>query len=151
MNLYAFSDEGRRRQPLRNTPGAIQYSATPRLRKCYGWTMLSGEQLCALPPGTRPPEKRLDGLTRKIVRGEEYHAIVYEYVPDSSHDPVIFDIVQDQLDLFWLSGFCMVPLRAENWKGSGILVDMADLICPWHAAWFPGLYRQRHAGEIIVQ
>lgn len=151
MNLYAFSDEGRRHRPFRNTPGAIQYSAAPHLRKCYGWTMLSGEQLCALPSGNRPAEERINGLTRKIVRGEQYHAILYEYVPDSSHSPIVSDIVQDQLDLFWLSGFCMVPLRAENWKGSGILVDMADLICPWHAAWFPSLYRQRHAGDIVEQ
>ena len=122
----------------------------PHVRRCYGWKMLSGEQLYALPSNTRPPEVRVDGLTRKVRRGEEHHAIVYDYVSDSQ-GPIVSDFVQDRLDLFWLSGFCMVPLRAGNWKGSGKLVDIADLICPWHAGWFPSQHGQRHAGEIIDQ
>lgn len=54
-NIYAFSDEGRRRQWFRDTPGAIEYTNAPRMRKYFGWTTISGEKLCALRPDARPP------------------------------------------------------------------------------------------------
>ncbi|PNY22354.1 Uncharacterized protein TCAP_07149 [Tolypocladium capitatum] len=146
-NLHAFSDEGRRRQRFRNTPGAVEYTDALRTRKCFGWTTISGEELCALRPDSRPPEMNMDGVIREISPTECYYAIVYEYVPDTQC-ALAADVLQAQLDFFWLSGFCLVPLRAENWKGPGILLDLADLICPWQAAWFASLYRQRRAREV---
>lgn len=77
----------------------------------------------------RVPEVRLDGAVRDISPSEDYHAIVYEYVSDTGC-AFSSEIVQAQLDFFWLAGFCLVPSRVENWKGVGILVDMADLIYP---------------------
>ncbi|KAM5368762.1 hypothetical protein ACJZ2D_009316 [Fusarium nematophilum] len=147
LNLHAFSDEGRTRQLFRNTPGAIQYSTTPHLRKCYGWIVISGKELCALPSKVRTPEAKVDDVVREISPNEDYHAVVYEYV-SNTRCTLSTEAVQAQLDFFWLAGFCLVPLRIENWKGTGILVDMADLICPWHAAWFPSQYEQRDAREV---
>lgn len=147
-NLHAFSDEGRSRQRFRETPGAVKYSTVPHLRKCYGWTMISGKELCALPPSMVSPRVRLDADMREISPSQDYHAIVYEYVSDSDH-ALDIEVVQAQLDLFWLAGFCLVPMRIENWKGAGVLVDMADLICPWHAGWFSSRYKRRHAREVM--
>ncbi|RSL58327.1 hypothetical protein CEP51_014092 [Fusarium floridanum] len=61
LNLHAFSNEGLDRKLFRETPGAVKYSALPHLRKCYGWTMMSGKELCALPSILRPREMRPDG------------------------------------------------------------------------------------------
>lgn len=146
-NLHAFSDGGRERQSFRDTPGAIEYGTPPRVRRCYGWMMISGEELCALPLKMRIPEVRLQGAVRNISPREDYHAIVYEYVSNTGC-ALSSEVVQAQLDFFWLAGFCLVPSRAENWKGVGILVDMADLICPWHIPWHPSLYGQRRAAEV---
>ncbi|KAH7151929.1 hypothetical protein B0J13DRAFT_251942 [Dactylonectria estremocensis] len=147
LNLHAFSDEGRRRQLFRKKPGVVQYSNTPQLRKCHGWTMMTGKELYALPSFARPSAVRVDRIMRDISPSEDYYAIVYEYVSDGQSG-LATDEVQAQLDFFWLTGFCLVPLRTENWKGTGILVDMADLVCPWHAAWFPSLYKRRGAREV---
>ncbi|POR37596.1 Uncharacterized protein TPAR_02232 [Tolypocladium paradoxum] len=146
-NLHAFSDEGRQQKLFRDAPGAVNHTSTPRTRKCFGWTTLRGEDLCALRPDARPPEVQMDGLARGISPTESYCAILYEFLPDNSC-ALAADVLQSQLDFFWLSGFCLVPLRSENWKGPGILLDLADLICPWQAGWFSSLYRRRQAEEI---
>lgn len=150
LNLHAFSDEGLDRKLFRNKPGAVKYSTVPNLRKCHGWTMMSGKELYALPPILRPGEVRIDGKMRELLRSESYHAIVYEYVSDSGH-ALDTEAVQSQLDFFWLTGFCLVPMRADNWEGAGVLVDMADLVCPWHAGWFTSLYKRRDAKEVMQQ
>lgn len=146
-NLYAFSDEGRRQKRFRDVPGAINHTNTPRMRKCFGWTTVRGEDLCALHRNARLPRVKIDGLTRGISPTESYHAILYEFVPDNS-DVLSTDAVQSQLDFFWLTGFCLTPLRSENWKAPGVLMDLADLICPWHAGWFSSKYKRRQAEEI---
>lgn len=109
---------------------------------------ISGNELFALPRGLKPVDIKLDGNVRRISRNEEYHAIVYEYLPDSG-SAMDVEVIQAQLDLFWLAGFCMVPVRKENWKGSGVLLDMADLICPWHVGWYPDMYKRRPAEDIV--
>ncbi|RDA91336.1 hypothetical protein CP533_1584 [Ophiocordyceps camponoti-saundersi (nom. inval.)] len=126
QNLHAFSDEGRRRQRFRDTPGAINYSNLPQTRKAFGWTTVESEQLYALRAHLRPRAIQIDGLRREISGHETYYAIVYEYLPDH-HGAFAADVVQSSLDLFWLSGFCLVPFRAANWKSPGILLDLADL------------------------
>lgn len=146
-NLHAFSDEGRERQSFRDTPGAIEYNTPPRVKRCYGWMMISGQELCTLPLRMRALEVRLDGAVRDISPSEDYHAIVYEYISDNgcTFSP---EVVQAQLDFFWLAGFCLVPSPVENWRGTGILVDMADLVCPWHIPWHPMLYGPRRAAGL---
>ncbi|KAI5860387.1 hypothetical protein GGS23DRAFT_613950 [Durotheca rogersii] len=140
-NLHAFSDEGRRKQRFRDTPGAIPYSSAPRLRQCFGWTKVSGKELYALRREMWPPRAVLGGLVREIRPSEEYYAIVYELIPQDQ-PAMDVHVTQSQLDFFWLVGFCFVPMRLENWAGPGMLLDMADIICPWHAGWFKALYRR---------
>ncbi|KAK4078102.1 hypothetical protein Purlil1_12071 [Purpureocillium lilacinum] len=146
-NLHAFSDEGRQRKRFRDVPGAINHTSTPRLRECFGWTTVAGGDLCALQPDVRPPRVHMDGRPRGISPNESYYAILYELLPDDTC-ALVADVLQSQLDFFWLCGFCLVPLRSENWKGPGILLDLADLICPWQAGWFSSTYRRRRAQEI---
>ncbi|KAF4944504.1 hypothetical protein FGADI_12643, partial [Fusarium gaditjirri] len=134
-NLHAFSNEGCSRQLYRKMLGALEYSAAPRLRECYGWTSISGKELCTMPSVLYPPEVRLGDEVRKISPTDEYCAIVYEYVP-SSDVGLDVDVVQAQLDFLWLGGWCLVPLQPANWGGVGILLDMGDPICLWHAGWF---------------
>lgn len=147
LNLHAFSDEGRSRQLHRKNLGAVEYSTAPRLRECYGWTSISGDEYCRLPSVLHPPEVRSGREVRNIWPTEEYRAIVYEYVP-SSDAGLDVDIVQAQLDFLWLGGWCLVPLRPENWGGVGILLDMADPICLWHASWFQSRYTRKCAKEM---
>jgi len=110
--------------------------------------MISGRSLCGLDPEVCPPRVTLDGVVRKILPTEEYYAIVYEFVPESQL--VDMDVMQSQLDFYWLAGFCLVPMRLENWKGPGVLIDMADIICPWHAGWFQTWYRRLLAQELLA-
>ncbi|KAJ9129840.1 hypothetical protein NKR23_g12445 [Pleurostoma richardsiae] len=139
-NLRAFSDEGRRKRTFQHLPNAVSYTSVPRLRECFGWVKVSGRELCGLGWDLRPPSVVLDGLSRKIRPAEEYYAIVYEFIPE---EQLRVDVIQSQLDLFWLAGFCLVPMQLCNWKGPGVLVDLADLICPWHTpivfckCWWP--------------
>lgn len=146
MNLYAFSEEGRQKQLFRDTEGAVQYTTVPPMRKCHGWTKIRPE-FSRLPLSLRPPAFTIDRVKRRLASGE-YYAIIYDYVPDY-RCPMVPFIIQAQLDLFRLAGFCMAPPRPANWGGSGILLDMADLICPWHLGWEPLLYGKRCAGEIL--
>ncbi|KAM0269244.1 hypothetical protein ACHAQH_009808, partial [Verticillium albo-atrum] len=133
-NLHAFSDEDRHKSRYKGQPDAIPYTSTPRLRQCFGWMKVSGEELWALGQELRPPDITLDGLRHHVLRDEEYYAIVYEFVPESElvTNP---EAMQRELDFLWRVGFCFVPLRKEYWI-DGVLLDMADIIYPWHAAWF---------------
>ncbi|KAG6078467.1 hypothetical protein E4U30_002659 [Claviceps sp. LM220 group G6] len=79
---------------------------------------------------------------------EEYRAIVYEYVP-SSDAGLDTEVVQAQLDFFWLGGPWMVPMRIENWGGTGILLDMTDAICLCHAGWHTFNYWRTKAKDVI--
>lgn len=97
----------------------------------------------------RPPRLVVDGLAREIHPGEDYYAIVYEYMP--SHGPALdVNAVQGLLDFLWRAGFCFMPLRIENWAGPGFLLDMCDIICPWHAGWSPVLYRRFVVRNLLV-
>lgn len=146
-NLHAFSDEGRQQKLFRDAPNAINHTSTSRMRKCLGWTMVKGDDLCALRPDARAPRTKMDGLEREISPTESYYVILYKFVPENSC-ALDTDLMQSQLDFFWLCGFCLVPLRSENWKGPGMLLDLADLICPWHAGWFSSQYTRRRADEL---
>ncbi|KPM34267.1 hypothetical protein AK830_g12308 [Neonectria ditissima] len=110
VNLQAFSDEGRRRGKLREIRGTVPCTSTPRLRECFGWTKVSGQELWDLGPKNRPPSDTLDGLHREISPDEEYYAIVYEFIPENP--PALNrDVIQSQLD-FYCSQWVMI----EGWK-----------------------------------
>ncbi|KAG6092135.1 hypothetical protein E4U30_005830 [Claviceps sp. LM220 group G6] len=152
-NLHAFSTEGRSEARFRDMPGAVEYSTAPRLRECYGWTSITGKELWALPSLLKPPELKMNlcgSEVRRMRSTENYRAIVYEYVP-SSDAGMDAEIIQAQLDFFWLGGWCMVPMRIENWGGAGILLDMADLVCLCHIGWYKEFYRRAEAIEVMEQ
>jgi hypothetical protein len=141
-NLMSFSDEGRQRQKFRNDPGAVQYTSVPRLRECFGWTRVSGEQLFSLPWKQRPACVTIDNLVREMRPDEDYMAIVYELVPKCRVPTAVYTI-QAQLDFFWLVGFCFVPvMRTEEWFRFGLFMDMSDLVCPWQVGWSKIAYRR---------
>ncbi|KAG6072543.1 hypothetical protein E4U31_007014 [Claviceps sp. LM219 group G6] len=148
-NLHAFSTEGRSEARFRDMPGAVEYRTAPRLRECFGWTSISGKELWALPRRMQPPEYKVNRQeVRYIFSTEEYRAIVYEYVP-SSETGLDAEVVQAQLDFFWLGGWCMVPMRIENWGGAGILLDMADAKCFCHVGWHEKDYWRTKARDVM--
>ncbi|KAG6237143.1 hypothetical protein E4U24_007564 [Claviceps purpurea] len=98
---------------------------------------------------TKPPQLKINGREVRNMRStEDYRAVVYEYVP-SSDVGMDAEIVQAQLDFFWLGGWCMVPMRIENWGGAGILLDMADAVCLCHMGWRKEYYRRTEATEVM--
>ncbi|KAF6810452.1 hypothetical protein CPLU01_15304 [Colletotrichum plurivorum] len=151
LNLQAFSDEGRRKTKLKECPEVVRCTSTASLKRCFGWTKVAGQEHWNLGPRRGPPCIRENRITKQISRDEEYYAIIYEFIPEIQRPPDR-DMVQSQLDFYWLVGFCLAePLRLDNWKGRGILVDMADLICPWSAGWFPKRYERRLAEELEIE
>ncbi|KAG6091817.1 hypothetical protein E4U31_007204 [Claviceps sp. LM219 group G6] len=152
-NLHAFSDEGRSRQRYRDMPDAVKYSAPPRLRECYGWTLISGEEIWSMPKPLRPPIIRLGQHGRDyrlFFRPQQYYAIVYEYIPHSEAGLNV-DVVQPQLDFFQLGGWCLAPIKRNNWGGDGILLDMSDTISPFQIQWHRWLYSRRRATDVTEQ
>ena len=75
--------------------------------------MISGKELRALPWNVSPRNIRMDSNTPEISSREDYYAIVYKYIFDSDH-ALDNEAVQAQLDILWLAGFYLVPLRADN-------------------------------------
>ena len=142
-NLYSFSEEGRsyqHEQPTTTIP-----SSQPRFRECYGWLTISGRDLYALPRRLHPPDAFID--RRKLsLSYEEYYAILYEYVPDG---PIDYGLMQSQLNLLWLAGFCVVTPYEDNWVG-GLLIDLADLFYPWHSNWIDRRYKKHNAEDIFL-
>ncbi|KAL6802795.1 hypothetical protein GGI42DRAFT_32702 [Trichoderma sp. SZMC 28013] len=144
QNIYAFSDEGRLKPKFRNTANSIPITASafPRIRECFGWLTISGAELSGLDPKLWPMGVVLDRVKRQMSPREEYFAILYEFVPPQEDIDAAVDIrqvMQAQIDLFWRAGLCMTSKKSENWK-QGILLDMADLVSPWHAEWNRFLY-----------
>ncbi|EGY23784.1 uncharacterized protein VDAG_05222 [Verticillium dahliae VdLs.17] len=131
-NLHAFSHEGFREQRFKNLPNAIPHTSVPRLRKCLGWMKVPGAELCALQHRLRPRRVRLDRTMREILPTEDYYALVYEFIPKN---PIVdINAMQSQADFLWRLGFCFTPIRLDNWE-DGLLLDMADIVCPWAVGW----------------
>lgn len=117
-NLWSLSDEGRAAPP-RIFSDATPFPAFPPVMRCYGWMRL--------PPEKLPPRFQWY-RERERPRGYQavgvHYAIVYEYVPDTEEqDP---DVIQPQLDVFYLAGFSLVDEKLVNWR-QGKLVDFCDL------------------------
>ncbi|KAK5991191.1 hypothetical protein PT974_09469 [Cladobotryum mycophilum] len=147
-NLQEFSDEGRQEQRFRHRPDAIAISSVPRFRKCFGWMNISGKELYSLDPRLRPHTVRIDRRSFRDLRAdEEYYAILYEYI-SQNEDSETKSVMEDQLNLLWLAGFTMVATKPENWVG-GILLDMADPVCPWQPGWFECWYLRFKAEELM--
>ncbi|KAG6292384.1 hypothetical protein E4U45_006966 [Claviceps purpurea] len=153
-NLHAFSDEGRSRQRYRDMPGAVTYSTAPRLRECYGWMSISGQDVLTMYKALRPSilsfDRRGQGR-RQFFPAQQYYALVYEYIPNTEASSVAdldVDVVQPQLDYLWLGGWCLTMMKRDNWGGDGILLDMADVMSVFHRGWHKWLYSRRRAAEL---
>ncbi|KAK4239855.1 hypothetical protein C8A03DRAFT_42557 [Achaetomium macrosporum] len=109
-NLLAFSTEGRRRQQVKDAD-AIQISAIPHMKKCFGWLKIHGEQLTNLPGRVRAPPVRLEKYGyRQIWPDREYFAIVYEYIPEGDNDRgQIQHVLVDLSDIISPMGYCRQP------------------------------------------
>ncbi|KAI1499395.1 hypothetical protein F5X99DRAFT_430776 [Biscogniauxia marginata] len=120
-NLKAFSTEGIGCPP---PPHYKSFSPHIQINTCLGWMVINGHQV-------RSALKAL-GVVPYLKTDESYFAIVYSFVPKGDLDE---DIIQSHLDFFYLAGFECVPLKEDNWRGSGILVDFSDLVSPHAPEW----------------
>lgn len=137
-NLYAFSDDGRQKPPVKACPDSLVVSSIPRFRKCFGWLKISGRYLKNLDcVALAPPTLTIQEVQRGILPDQEYFAIIYEYIPENGND---LAAVQSQIDFLWRAGFnfAPTPLR-DNWKDS-VLVDLSEIECPWQLGWSSAFY-----------
>ena len=146
-NLLAFSTEGRERHQVRDAD-AVHVSSIPRLKKCFGWLKIEGEQLCNLPWQVCPRVVKLPKCAdRRIWPDRQYFFIVYEYIPEGDNDK---GEMQLALDFLWLAGFEFSQLlRKENWK-SGVLVDLSDIIAPVGYSWHKNGYHRTDASRAFL-
>ncbi|KAH7016477.1 uncharacterized protein B0I36DRAFT_337835 [Microdochium trichocladiopsis] len=132
-NLLAFSDDVQQQQRLRDlaTPSTFTIENCPRLRRCYGWTIVTSR--CSVQVELDDGKKKV----RTLVPSMQYLAIVYEYIEESTMSQDQDKAkrqreVQIQLDFLWTVGFSFrLPLREVDWCG-GVMLDMSVLIPPWH-------------------
>jgi hypothetical protein len=84
--------------------------------------------------------------SRKLLRNSflrfdpssDFYAIIYDFVPPSKLE---LGVVQTQLDFFYIIGFSVESLKADNWEGKGLLVDFSDILSPLDNFWCPSLVR----------
>ncbi|KAL7794233.1 hypothetical protein V8C37DRAFT_376955, partial [Trichoderma ceciliae] len=148
-NHHAFSQEGRLRlkRKLEEAPITTKaISEVPRLRQCYGWLNFSGQTLRRAPWSMWPPSFRIDKIDRRMPLGQDYIAIVYEYVEDGENNPAA---VEQVLEFLWLTGFSLTnsPL-ARNWE-SGVLIDLCDIISPRGYGWERINYGIRNVEDVL--
>ena len=132
-NLLAFSNEVRLQQSTPFDSSLSPVKSIPRLRQCYGWLQLTGDDLLRLlPRRLYPPEYDVSKIKRYIDPDVCYTAVVYEFVEEARNNR---KVVQEVLDFFWRVGFShvLIPM-ACNWK-SGVLVDLSDIIYPKGYGW----------------
>ncbi len=161
VNQAAFCDEGRQHQPRlpaqqqpepsAETPAAVlgvrAITTVPRMRKCYGWLTLPRGLFDGTPSWLRPPYLTFGMKLKRFMQpGQEYPAILYEYVEYGENDP---SRVQEALDFFSLAGFSatMSPL-ARNWK-SNVLLDLGDIVHARGFGWKERYYKPRDADIVL--
>lgn len=69
---------------------------------------------------------------RDLTKLPWYFAMVYKFVPPGVHQE---DMIRSQYNFFYSAGFVCAPYKRDNWRGSGILVDFADLQLPLAPEW----------------
>lgn len=132
-NLFAFSNEIRQQNRALESSNFLRITELPRLRRCYGWMRITGEELWSrMPRKVRPPPMEISRVERSVKQDAHYIAVVYEFVDDVANDPAV---VQPVLDFFWRVGFSHGSSTfARNWKG-GVLVDLSDIVHPRGYGW----------------
>jgi hypothetical protein len=134
-NLQSFSDEGRAGSET-IVEDASPFPPYPPITRCYGWLKIDTEKL---------PRRFHRYLQIQRPRGYRavgvHYAMVYEYVPNTGEqDP---DVIQAQLDTFYLAGFALNEIKLDNWL-QGKLVnfcDLSSLVDPW----VPSRWKRRDA------
>ncbi|ATY62558.1 hypothetical protein CCM_08068 [Cordyceps militaris CM01] len=137
-NMLAFSNEHRQRNAQAIAADAAfldhkrQLTWMPRIRRCYGWTRITGTRLDKeLPPEWHPRPVTLNHKLRELQRDLTYTALIYEYIPEAPNDEAA---LADSLAFFRDAGFAhTLTSLARNWKGN-VLIDMSDLVaaCGWN-------------------
>ncbi|KAL2015729.1 hypothetical protein VTK56DRAFT_4900 [Thermocarpiscus australiensis] len=135
-SLYACSVEGRQSRVYDKLPPEQRVSLSAlfeatRVRTCFGWVALRGQDVIHLNRtirfGRYRPEKG-DIVPAYFEPDRHYFGIVYEYIPPSEPEP---DALQRQIDFFRYAGFnCFQPANPENWIGPGIKLDFGDFHTP---------------------
>ncbi|KAK8010453.1 hypothetical protein PG990_009418 [Apiospora arundinis] len=138
QNILAFctepssssSSSSTRAESSEDDGGGGEYTTLtefPPLPRCYGWARIERETLETFPE-----------FGRDAYAGSEVdfrYALIYDYMSEgrSPRSSAIRDIMQKQLNFFYLTGFNIEPYKEDNWRG-GVLVDMNDLASlfgPW--------------------
>lgn len=127
QNLSAFSTESRGENIFQGLCETVALSSIPALTTCHGWMKVPAATL----PSSLAPDPILD-----------VYAIIYDFVPPLPLSSKIDTaVVQAQLDFFYIIGFSIEALKADNWVGKGLLVDFCDILSPLNNFWYPSAVR----------
>ncbi|KAL1859836.1 hypothetical protein VTK73DRAFT_7437 [Phialemonium thermophilum] len=139
-NLYAFSDDVRRKRKSKGTRGTgmLTVTSVPRMRKCYGWLKIHHDHLWRiLPSSLRAGEVQVEKVRRVLQPGLLYTAVVYEFIEPGPNDP---EAVQEVLDFLWRAGFEYTQtMSTKNWQ-SNVLLDHSEIVNPRGDGWRPKRY-----------
>lgn len=102
-NLWTFSTKGREKK-ISQACETVAVSSMPNMTNCHGWMKVPGKTLSHL------------GFDPSL----DFYAIIYDFVPPSKQE---LGVIQAQLDFFYIIGFSVESLKADNWEGKGLLVD----------------------------
>lgn len=130
QNLSAFSTEGRRKNIFQGVRETEPVPSIPDMTNCHGWVKVSGEIIREILPSRR--------LDQRFDPSLDFYAIIYDFVSPSN---IQLGVVQAQLDFFYIVGFSIETLKADNWEGKGLLVDFCDILSPLDRFWCPSLVK----------
>lgn len=121
-NLYAFAEESVQSQSQDLQDFGI--SSVPRLRKCYGWSKISGRD-SKIPAALWPRTVNAGKLQRRMSGDGEHIAIVYEYIDKEANNPTT---TEEVINFLWRAGFCFTNYPEErNWE-DGVLLDLSEIV-----------------------
>jgi hypothetical protein len=124
QSLSAFSTESRGENIFQGLCETVALSSIPALTTCHGWMTV---------PAATLPSLGLDPIS-------DVYAIIYDFIPPSPSSKIGPAVVQAQLDFFYIIGFSIEALKADNWVGKGLLVDFCDILSPLNNFWYPSAY-----------
>ncbi|KAB5536038.1 hypothetical protein GE09DRAFT_971703 [Coniochaeta sp. 2T2.1] len=139
-NLAGFAQENRLNPPSPELQEQmVPLTSIPPIRKCYGWLKFDTDKILPMIPlRLRPQPTGVDKVVRRIEKGKEYIAIVYEYIEDGPNDPAK---VEAFLKFMHLAGFCSASSpHGRNWQNS-MLLDFSDMIGTASWGWHESRYR----------
>ncbi|KLU91024.1 hypothetical protein MAPG_09549 [Magnaporthiopsis poae ATCC 64411] len=137
-NLYAFSEEGRRKSRIPAGMDGTTRQGVCRTRKCFGWLKLNSNSFGHWKNKPRPVQ--IDKWRRDSpYPGHEYFAIVYEYIEEDELDEENSAEQKEAnrrrigvaMESLWRAGFEFHDTTIlDNWK-NGMLIDLCDIVYPY--------------------